>query len=417
MNAPSESGREEESPVALEPILSSPIIPSAPKAANSSGSSGGTGFTSGGTSGGIGGDSGSGTSGASIGSSSSNSSSSSGTSTSGSSSSSGSSHAASGSAAANRNSGGTTPSSGKGASSRSKSNSTSSAQSKQNASQAQSTGAAANAANAKNGVQQESGGPSFMQALAQSQADAQTNAIAAPASQDLTGSGSDKSKADSKDAAGAPPPGSLDLIAQSLAAAMAGIQQPTPVQTAASAGTAADEGDSTDGVSLTGGSSAPALLALTKGMADGLNATTDPTAAAGGPKTDTPVSSAPAADSGNAAVSAFQAQMSISSHFQQVSANTHAKVSAPVGTSGFNNEIGDKITWMANQGVQSASLQVTPEHLGPVEVRISVQEGSASVTFNAVHPDARAALEQALPRLREMFASQGLNLSDASVSH
>jgi flagellar hook-length control protein FliK len=59
---------------------------------------------------------------------------------------------------------------------------------------------------------------------------------------------------------------------------------------------------------------------------------------------------------------------------------------------------------------------MTPENMGPVEVRISVQDGSASVAFNAAHADTRAALEQALPRLREMFSTQGLNLSDASVS-
>jgi flagellar hook-length control protein FliK len=66
--------------------------------------------------------------------------------------------------------------------------------------------------------------------------------------------------------------------------------------------------------------------------------------------------------------------------------------------------------------VQSASLQLSPEHLGPVAVHISVQDGSASVAFNANHADARTALEQALPRLREMFATQGLTLTDASVS-
>ena len=103
----------------------------------------------------------------------------------------------------------------------------------------------------------------------------------------------------------------------------------------------------------------------------------------------------------------------------QTTANAEAlsnKVNTPVADAGFADEVGDKITWMANQGVQSASLQLTPEHLGPVEVRISMQDGSASVTFNAAHADTRAALEQALPRLREMFSTQGLTLTDASVS-
>ena len=40
----------------------------------------------------------------------------------------------------------------------------------------------------------------------------------------------------------------------------------------------------------------------------------------------------------------------------------------------------------------------------------------ASVQFGAAHADTRNALENALPRLREMFASQGLSLADANVS-
>jgi flagellar hook-length control protein FliK len=130
-----------------------------------------------------------------------------------------------------------------------------------------------------------------------------------------------------------------------------------------------------------------------------------------------PGTSAPAADGASQVVSAFQAHMSVSSHLQPAAgADAAGRISAPVGTAAFNGELGGKSTWMAHQGLQSASLQLSPEHLGPVDVRIAVQDGSATVSFNASHPDTRAALEQALPRLRDMFATQGLTLSDASVS-
>ena len=89
---------------------------------------------------------------------------------------------------------------------------------------------------------------------------------------------------------------------------------------------------------------------------------------------------------------------------------------SPVGTSAWADELGGKITWMAKQGIESASLRLSPEHLGPVEVHISVQNGATSVTFGAAQADTRTALEQALPRLREMFANQGLTLADAGVS-
>jgi flagellar hook-length control protein FliK len=87
-----------------------------------------------------------------------------------------------------------------------------------------------------------------------------------------------------------------------------------------------------------------------------------------------------------------------------------------VGTDAWTDELGTKLTWMAHQGIESASLQLSPEHLGPLQVNISVHDGQASVWFGAAQPDTRAALEQSLPQLRQLFASQGLSLADAGVS-
>lgn len=202
---------------------------------------------------------------------------------------------------------------------------------------------------------------------------------------------------------------------------MAGVQQQPAAGQATAANSRADgdsvNGSSVDSVSLASGSSIQNIVAsLTKGTAAELKAVT--AAADANSKGSAVATATGAADGSVPGTSAFQAQMSVGSHFQ-TTANaqmTNDKVSAPVGTPAFNDELGGKITWMANQGVQSASLQLSPEHLGPVAVHISVQDGSASVAFNANHADARAALEQALPRLREMFATQGLTLTDASVS-
>jgi flagellar hook-length control protein FliK len=208
---------------------------------------------------------------------------------------------------------------------------------------------------------------------------------------------------------------------QSLAAVMAGVQQQPAAGQATAANSSTDgasaDGSSIDGVSLASGSSIQNIVAsLTKGTAAELKAVT--AAADGDPKGGAAATANGAVDGSASGTSAFQAQMSVGSHFQTTtnSQMSNDKVSAPVGTPAFNDELGGKITWMANQGVQSASLQLSPEHLGPVAVHISVQDGSASVAFNANHADARAALEQALPRLREMFATQGLTLTDASVS-
>jgi flagellar hook-length control protein FliK len=92
------------------------------------------------------------------------------------------------------------------------------------------------------------------------------------------------------------------------------------------------------------------------------------------------------------------------------------QIHAHVGTPAWTDELAGKLTVMIGRGVQSASLHLSPESLGPLEVRISVQNDQTSVWFGAAHAETRAALEHALPRLRELLAGQGLNLSDAGVS-
>ncbi len=74
-----------------------------------------------------------------------------------------------------------------------------------------------------------------------------------------------------------------------------------------------------------------------------------------------------------------------------------------------------RVVYMAKEGVQQAELRMNPANLGPVEVRLHVQNDQASVTFLAQQGATREALEQALPRLRESFAESGLQLANAEV--
>lgn len=101
---------------------------------------------------------------------------------------------------------------------------------------------------------------------------------------------------------------------------------------------------------------------------------------------------------------------------RQADAAVARPVHTPVGTTAWAEEIGSRLTMMVEQGKHTASLRLSPEHLGPLEIRIAVNDDQASVWFGAAHSDTRAAIENALPKLREMFASQGLSLADAGVS-
>lgn len=93
----------------------------------------------------------------------------------------------------------------------------------------------------------------------------------------------------------------------------------------------------------------------------------------------------------------------------------HTHVGTPVGSAGFNEDFGQRVVLLAGQRVQSAEIALTPSDLGPISVSMEVRGQEASLLFGAAQSTTRAAIEDALPRLREMFQAQGLHLVDAHV--
>lgn len=91
-------------------------------------------------------------------------------------------------------------------------------------------------------------------------------------------------------------------------------------------------------------------------------------------------------------------------------------VPVTVGTPQWSQAVGDKVLWLAAQNVSSAEIRLDPPELGPMQVKVSVNQEQASVTFTSPHPAVREALDQQLNRLREMFSEQGLNLVNVDVS-
>jgi flagellar hook-length control protein FliK len=87
-----------------------------------------------------------------------------------------------------------------------------------------------------------------------------------------------------------------------------------------------------------------------------------------------------------------------------------------VGTPRWQHELGQRLVALAGQGVREVRLQLHPEHLGPLEVRITLHDSQVGLWFGAQHAETRDALEHSLPRLREMFTQGGLTMTDASVA-
>jgi flagellar hook-length control protein FliK len=90
-------------------------------------------------------------------------------------------------------------------------------------------------------------------------------------------------------------------------------------------------------------------------------------------------------------------------------------IGVPVGRPEWGSAVGERIGWLAGQRVQVAELQLTPAHLGPIEVRISLERDVATLSLAAAHAPVREALQASLPRLAEALAGSGLQLGQASV--
>jgi len=88
---------------------------------------------------------------------------------------------------------------------------------------------------------------------------------------------------------------------------------------------------------------------------------------------------------------------------------------AHVYQDGFADEVGTQVQWLADRRIGHALIRVTPQDLGSVEVRLQLDGDRVSADFTSAHAEVRQALEQGLPRLRELLGQHGLQLAHAGV--
>lgn len=91
-------------------------------------------------------------------------------------------------------------------------------------------------------------------------------------------------------------------------------------------------------------------------------------------------------------------------------------VPVPVGQPQWSQAVGEKVLWLAAQNVSAAEIHLNPENLGPMQVKVSVNQDQTTVNFTSHHPVVREVLDQNMGRLRDMFSEQGLNLVNVDVS-
>lgn len=79
-------------------------------------------------------------------------------------------------------------------------------------------------------------------------------------------------------------------------------------------------------------------------------------------------------------------------------------------------ELAQRMTLMIGQKWHEAEIQLEPQGLGKMNIQLSIdQDQKANVQFVVQQGNARELLEQALPKLRDMLASQGVQLGQTSV--
>lgn len=88
----------------------------------------------------------------------------------------------------------------------------------------------------------------------------------------------------------------------------------------------------------------------------------------------------------------------------------------PLAHPNWNEDLGERIVWMRNKELSAAEIRLNPQHLGPISVRIEMNNDQATIVFTSPHAAVRDALEASLPKLREMMSNQQLNLVDVNIS-
>lgn len=92
-----------------------------------------------------------------------------------------------------------------------------------------------------------------------------------------------------------------------------------------------------------------------------------------------------------------------------------ATIARPVADAAWAEALGERVASMANGNVRALEIRLNPAELGPLQVHIAMDDKHIEVTFNVSNALTREAIENSLPRLKDMLAEEGMSLAGASV--
>ncbi|ARU57575.1 flagellar hook-length control protein [Oleiphilus messinensis] len=91
-------------------------------------------------------------------------------------------------------------------------------------------------------------------------------------------------------------------------------------------------------------------------------------------------------------------------------------VPSALGEPEWNKDFGEKLVWLTNQKIQFAEIHLNPADMGPIEIKIHMQNDQANIAIVSQHASVRDLLDMNVARLRDMLADSGVNPGDVDVS-
>lgn len=108
--------------------------------------------------------------------------------------------------------------------------------------------------------------------------------------------------------------------------------------------------------------------------------------------------------------------VSLESGLDSVAKSGNMTMASSLGDPSWDGELLGRVNILVKGGVQEAKIQLSPPDMGRLEIKISTEGDSTKVMFAVENVAARDAIEQAMPRLRELLEQGGLQLSHSEVA-
>jgi flagellar hook-length control protein FliK len=107
--------------------------------------------------------------------------------------------------------------------------------------------------------------------------------------------------------------------------------------------------------------------------------------------------------------------MNTQSNTIKASSETTLTIHTPIDDDNWSTALNEKITWIGHQKLDKALIQIHPESLGPIEIRLKMNKDGAEVSITTTNTHISQLVDAAMPKLKEMMASEGVQLMNVNV--